>query len=327
MLARHHLVGLVLALGAGTGSPAQTPPPPGPVESPFLGVQTELKDPRDAKGGVVISYLWPQSAAREMGLEIGDEIRTLNDVLITDPETFSREVRKENVNAKLRFRIIRAGKEMKIEGRIGSREKTMKAYQEQARKTMVGKPLPALPGLLWWNAATKAWEEKKEAESPWNALKGKIGVVMSFDDCSVCKSSRYLKLSQMQTFLSRTPGGDRVAYAGIFFDDRPDKSGKEKNLSTATQLVTASPPAVPIAVAYYPSGKPTPADRDTQVLIHNHGTAILNPSGSVEFLQVVGIPEQDFTAVLQKLLLAEAEKAKGGGKPAEPTVPAEPKKP
>lgn len=319
---RHPLLGLLLLptlLAAQT--PPAPPPPAGPVESPFLGIQTELKNPSNPSGGVVVSYLWPLSTAKEMGFQLGDEIRTLNDVLITDPETFSREVRKENVGARLRFRIVRAGKDLKLDGRIGSREKTFKAYQDQARKDHVGKPLPPFPALTWWNPTTRAWEDNANGL---NALKGKIAIVMSFDNCKVCVESRYRKLSQMQALLAKAPGGDQLAYAGIFFDDRPATAGKENNLKTATELLTASPPTVPVAVAYYPAGKPTAQDRDSQVLIHNHGTAILNPAGNVEFLQVVGVPEQEFTVTLQKLLLAQGEKGKAGASPAAPGKPSSP---
>ncbi len=284
---------------------AQAPPATGPAEAPFLGLQTELKNASDPKSGVVVVYIWPMSAAKEMGFQIGDEIRTLNDVLISSPVDFSTEVRKENVNAKLRFRILRAGQEVKVEGRIGSREKTMKAYQDETRKEMVGKPLPPFPSLVWWNALLKKWEEKADAL---NATKGKIAIYMSFDDCAICKEKRYQRLSQMQTLLAKTPGGDQVTYVGVFYDERPGKNGKEASLKTATDLVTSSPPSVPIALASYPNDHPTPKDRDTQVLLHNHGTAIVGPSGNVEFVQVVGVPEQDFGVAFQKILLATQQK-------------------
>ncbi len=300
-----------LALSATTRGQAQQA---GPVERPFLGLQTELKNPQDLKSGVIVAYIWPLSAAKEMGFQIGDEIRTLNDVLITDPESFSKEVQKENVNAKLRFQIRRSGEHRKIEGRIGSREKTMKAYQESVRKELAGKPLPPLPGAVWWNPETKNWDEKLD---PTAGLKGKLSVVMSFDDCEVCKEKRYQRLTQMKTLLSKTTGALPLEYLGIFYDERPGKAGKEANLKTAAALFTSSPPAVPIAVAFYPGDKPTPADREKQVLIHNHGVAILNTSGNVEFIQTLGVPDQDFGVAFQKAIQSLVEKAPETTKPDE----------
>jgi hypothetical protein len=275
----------------------------GPKESPYLGVQTELKDPSDPKSGLIVAYTWPLSAARQMGFQIGDEVRTFNDILITDPEAFAREVRKENVNAKVRFQIRRAGQDLKIEGRVGSFDKTMKAYQEMVRTELKGKPLPRLPGALWWSSEGKKWEEKPDALS---ALKGKITVVMSFDDCDQCREKRYQELLREQRVHAEkaTP----VVFAGIFFDERPKKTGKDANLKTATELVTALPPTMPIAVAFYPGDKPSPTDRDTQVLLHTHGTVILDPAGNVEYIQIVGFPESEFGAALQKSILAIAGK-------------------
>ncbi len=309
------------AFATQTGLVAQAPPTTAPVEAPFLGLQTELKDRKDPASGVVVTYVWPLSAAKEMGFQLGDEIKTLNDVLIALPEDFSREVRKENVNAKLRFKILRAGQEVKIVGRIGSRDKTMKAYQDQVRKDFSGKPLPPFPPVLWWNAAKKQWEENTDVI---NGTKGKITIYMSFDDCPDCKEKRYQRLSQMQTLLSKAPGGDQVAYIGIFYGERPTKSGKEANLKAATALVTSSPPTVPIAVAWYPDDRPTSQDRDTQVLLHNHGTAIVRSDGNVEFVQVVGVPEQEFGAAFQRILTEQQQKP-STEKPSDPKNPVEPK--
>ena len=195
----------------------------------------------------------------------------------------------------------------------------MKAYQESIRKELSGKPLPPLPGAAWWNPETKKWDEKLD---PMAGLKGKLSVIMSFDDCEICKEKRYLRLTQMKTLLSKTTGALPLEYVGIFYDERPGKAGKEANLKTATALIASSPPAVPIAVAFYPGDKPTPADREKQVLIHNHGVAILGTSGNVEFIQTLGVPDQDFGVAFQKAIQNLAEKAPEANKPEEEKNPA-----
>lgn len=109
-----------------------------------------------------------------------------------------------------------------------------------------------------------------------------------------------------------------VAFAGIFYDDRAGKTGKEANLKSATDLITLvpAPPSVPLAVAFYPGDKPTPNDRDTQVLLSNHGSAIIDPNGNVEYIQILGLPEVEFGSALQKALQKVAGKAAEGAAPA-----------
>ncbi|HVR75797.1 MAG TPA: PDZ domain-containing protein [Planctomycetota bacterium] len=290
----------------------------------FLGLTTEPKVAGDPKSGLVVIYVFPGSAAKEMGFQVGDEIRTLNDLLITDQETFTRELRKENINARVRFQIRRGGADMRIEGRIGSLLKTMKEYQETVRKDFGGKPLPPLPGVAWWNAETKTWDEKSAALE---GLRGKIGIVFSFDDCDVCLQKRYLKLSQTKGALAATPTGPRIGFAGIFYAETAGRGTREERLKAAEKFLTANPPVFPVAVAFYPGDRSTPAEREKQVLLHHHGTAILDPEGNVKFIEIQGPPEYDFGIALQKVL-QELEKGAappqgapgarpGGGAPGE----------
>jgi hypothetical protein len=293
-------------------APLQLPPAAPAPESPFLGLQTEAKDPKNPKGGVVVVYVWPVSAAQTMGFQVGDEVLMLNDVVITDPESFTTEIRKENVNAKLRFRIRRAGQEKSIDGRIGSREKTMREYQELVRKELIGKPLAPLPAVEWWSASTRRWDGKGNDDGM-ASRKDKLTVVMSFDDCEVCKSRRYLRLNQMKALFTKVAGAENVAYVGLYFDSNRGKPGKDDSEKAATALLAANPPVVPIGLVHYPSGKPTAEDRGRQVIIHNHGTAILDPSGNVEYVQVTDPPGQEFSEALQRAFIKHASPA-GDGK-------------
>lgn len=269
-------------------------------------------------------YTMPQSAAREMGIQIGDELISLNDVILTDPETFTREVRKENVNAKLRFRVRRGGQELKIEGRIGSYDKTMKAYQEEVRKRLLGKPLWKLPSLVWWNETTRTFEEKAGAVV---AAPGKVTTIMAFDDCNTCKEKRFLRMKQMSTLLANRPGGELLAFCGIFYGDRAGLGTREANAKAAAALLAASPPGYPVSLAYYAGDRPTAADRDEQAVVHSHGTVIVGTEGKVEFVQVIGEPEQEFGMALQKLLLGAAGAAPPAGtEKSQPPAPPKPEK-
>lgn len=286
------LVPVVLVFSSAAARAQQQAPG---LDHAFLGLQTEPKSAADPKGGLVVNYIYPGSAAKEIGFQVGDEIRTLNDLLIFDQETFVKELRKENINAKLRITILRGGQEAKLQGRIGSYQKTMSAYQDILRKEMEGKPLPPLPGAVWWNPQTKSWDEKLNGM---DSLQGKLAVVFSFDDCEYCKKKKLERISQMKNVLASTGDKVPVGFAGIFYASQT----KEKNLKAAADLLTASPPVIPIAVAYYPGDKPPQESRDKQALIQNHGLAILDVKGNIKYLQVIGEPDQDFWQVYQKAL-------------------------
>src|SRR5262249_35894230 len=174
-----------------------------------------------------------------------------------------------------------------------SYQKTMSAYQERVRKEMDGKPLPPLPGAVWWNPETKAWDEKLNGM---DSLRGKLSVVFSFDDCKYCKERKLHRISQMKTVLDKTKAP--VAFAGIFYTNQ----GKEKNMKAAADVLAASPPVIPIGVAYYPGEKLTQDSRDQQVLLQNHGLAILDTKGNVKYLQIVGELDQQFFMAWQKSL-------------------------
>ena len=291
-------------------------PPAGARERAHLGVLLAPRVPGDEKSGVVVTYVNPASAAREIGLLSGDEIRVLNDVIITDVKSFIAEIQKQNAGSKQRFSIRRGGMDMKLEGRLSSIEKTMKAYQEILRKELLGKPLPELPPLAWWDAASGGW---KEAGSGLASLTGKHSVVFSFDDCPECRQKRYRLFLQTKEVLDRTPGAAPLAFLGIFY---ADASGKERSLKSAEALFREMPPSFPVAVAFYPGDKPAPEDREKHALLHTHGTAILDPAGSVKFLQTHGAPREEFLRAYEEV--AREAGSAGGGQPGKPAPAAPP---
>ncbi|MBI4600955.1 MAG: serine protease [Planctomycetes bacterium] len=292
----------------------------GPRESPFLGIFTEQKISEDRASGLTVTYLHPLSPAKEMGFQIGDEIKSLNDQIFLEQKGLFEALRSSNVNAKVRFVVLRAGKEVRLEGRLGSRDKVLRAYEDQARKAFAGKPPPPAPPLLAWDPAKKDFAVAEDP-GPLDALRGKLSVVMAFDDCAFCKENRYQRLSQMKTVLSTTKEADRVAFLGIYYSESQGAQGKDAYRSAAKAFLEASLPAAPVALAIYPSGKPKPEDREAHFVVHNHGTMILGTDGLVSFLQIVGKPDQEFSAAFQKALLALGER---GGKPGEPKKPSSP---
>lgn len=284
----------------------------------YLGVQTAPRDPSAAQGGIVITFVSPASSALEMGLQAGDEIVTFNDLIILDQKQLVAELRKENINAKVRFKVRRKGDELRIEGRIGSYQKTMQAYQDHLRKEYGGKPLPKPPATLWWNGAKRGWEVD---EKVWDGLQGKLSVVFSFDDCEVCREKRYGILTKTKLALDATPAKDHLAFVGLFYADTAGATGKEANERAAGAFLEKAPPPFPIGVAYYPNEASSPQEREGQFLLHHHGIALLDRKGQIEYLQTYEPPGYDFSRALQGALTKLAEDAGT----AEQGVPAGPK--
>jgi hypothetical protein len=299
------------------GAPADRPeaaPPSQVKETAHLGISLAPRVPGDPKSGVIVTYVNPASAAKEMGFQPGDEVLIVNDVIVTSVESLIAELRKQNSGSKQRFSIRRGGTEMKIEGRISSLEKTMKAYQDLVRKQLVGKPLPGLPPILWWDAPAMAWKEDAGGIS---ALRGKHSVVFSFDDCAACRKKRYLVFSQTKLVLDRTAAAKPLAILGIYYNEA---KGKDQSLKAAEALLREMPPPFPVGVAYYPGDKPAPEDRDKHALLHTHGTAIIDPQGNVRFIQTHGFPEEDFLRAYQEVL-KEVEAAAGSQAGPPPAAP------
>jgi hypothetical protein len=303
------VLALLLAISAPVAGQILPPQGQAPAtrEYPFLGLRTEQKIPGNAQSGIVVTYLFPLAPAKEMGFQIGDEVRLFADQLYVDQKAFVEALGRLNVNARVRFTVLRQGQEVKLEGRVGSREKILKAHQEQVRKDFAGKPLPAFPALSWWNVEKKAFEERPAGL---DALRGKLAIVFSYDDCEHCRARRYGRMQTTSTALASTRGADQVAFLGIYFVEGQGAQGKADLLGKAAALYEATPPGFPAAAAYYPAGKATAADLDRQVLLHNHGVAIVRPDGNVGYIQIVGFPEQEFglalTQEIQKLAGAEA---------------------
>ncbi len=124
-------------------APAVPPAPPAPPAPPhrhsdsdepkgpvtFLGVETSevprvLSEQMDLPRGfgVVVDYIVPKSAAEAGGLQQSDVIRMLNDQQIVNPSQLGKLVRSFPEGSSVDFTIMRKGKEMKLNIKLGKKE-------------------------------------------------------------------------------------------------------------------------------------------------------------------------------------------------------------
>ena len=85
-------------------------------------------------------------------------------------------------------------------------------------------------------------------------------------------------------------------------------------LKNAADLVTTHPPGFPVAVAHSLNTEENLENRDESIFISNHGLVILAPDRTVQHLQVVGTPRDEFAMkyheLLQKYVLKDSATAK-----------------
>jgi serine protease Do len=80
----------------------------------MLGVVTEETD-----GGVKVTDITDESAAKKAGIKEGDIITKINDTKIDDPDKLSAEVRKHKPGEKVTVTLLRDKKEQKITTELG----------------------------------------------------------------------------------------------------------------------------------------------------------------------------------------------------------------
>lgn len=309
--------------------PAAAAEPAPPRDPGFLGVQTGPRVAGDPRSGLVVRFLYPGSTAEALGLQVGDEIRILNDLVVTDQESFARELRRNMSGARIRMVVMRDGEEKRLSGKLGTHAATMLAYQEALRKEYVGKTMPAPPGVAWWDPETRGW---KEGGASWGDIGGKLSVVLSFDDCQACKQGKLLLLARAKTVVETTLPDVPTAFVGAFFSEQPGRESKEANQEAAAKLFDELRPPFRVGVAYYPAGPASAEDRGRQFLLHNHGIALVDADGSILYLQTYGVPQREFGLAFQKALEDAAGKAKApattpdpGARSPQPLAPENPR--
>jgi len=80
----------------------------------MLGVVTE-----DAEGGVKVTEITDESAAKKAGIKEGDIITKIGDAKIGDPDQLSEEVRKHKPGEKVTVTLLRDKKEQKVTAELG----------------------------------------------------------------------------------------------------------------------------------------------------------------------------------------------------------------
>jgi len=80
----------------------------------MLGVVTE-----DAEGGVKVTEITDESAAKKAGIKEGDIITKIGDTKIEDPDQLSEAVRKHKPGEKVTVTLLRDKKEQKVTAELG----------------------------------------------------------------------------------------------------------------------------------------------------------------------------------------------------------------
>jgi hypothetical protein len=299
---------------------AQAPPAPDPPRDDiaYLGAYTELLDAQKPDSGLRITYVTPHSTAEALELKAGDEILAINDVLVRNSKQFGDEVRRNNVGGTIRLVVRRGGGIVNFSGKIKGYKKTMEAVQADLRKAMVGKPLPPQPEFLWWRAGTARFEKRAEALAQ---LKGKIALLVWYDDCPVCLPKRYEFLEKLELNHSRAPQRLPIALVGLFYDEADRDKGPDPHLESARQLYEKRKPAFPAAVVHYPDKTPGPKERQDLLYIFNHGLVVLDPEGKVAFLQIYDAPDERAVQLEMERLLQRHFQKPPAGEPEPPETP------
>ena len=265
--------------------------PPKPDRG-FLGV-TSKNVPNGQ--GVEVTYIYPTSAAETLGFALGDHVFLVNDVRVKNQQDFSNELRGENAGATMRFVVKRDGKTVRIKGKLGGYQKTMAQFEQRVRKEMLGKPLPKIPGLRWWNVETVGWYEK---DTGINSLKGRVVLLFAYDNCPTCESQRFAPLTEWAGLLRKdAQSDDDVALVGLYFaQGNSSKVGQQ----SASILYEATEPKFHATFARYP--KDYKADWAKQAFLQHHGMTLIDDEGIVRYVQILGRPgteiSQAFAAAL-----------------------------
>ncbi len=281
-----------------------------PNDSPHLGVFTKPIRPGDLESGLRIAYIFPQSAAEAMGLQVGDEIVTLDDAQVPNRRELTKQLRSQNkVGTKVRFVIRRNGEKIKVKGKLGSWRKTMGNFQSVTRKRLYGKPLPPLPPISWWDPKAQNWAEKADGLAH---LKGKLGIIFSFDDCARCVPKRYEFFQGLKT-RGRSLPLDPLDYVGLYQSSAQDEKGVTSEHAAA--LFKGKPPEFPVAVVLAPEKPISPEERTKLLYVLQHGIVVLDREGIVRYVQIMDEPGHDFRKALAEIIKDLQKTSSSGNKP------------
>ncbi len=103
---------------------------------PWLGVEIENFE---KTGGIIITKVFEETAAEDMGLKKGDIIETVNRVDLNNIDELIAFIQKQTINRKLKINISRQGKKEKVKGRLGQREKRSVVWEDCNKEELLKK--------------------------------------------------------------------------------------------------------------------------------------------------------------------------------------------
>lgn len=113
----------------------------GKVTRGWLGVQIQRLTPELAESyglnleqGALIGSVLPGSPAQEAGIQRGDIVLEYDGKKIADPFDLSAYVAQTEIGKKMRLKILRGGKEMMLEAKVGKREEKEEAKAQAPLK-------------------------------------------------------------------------------------------------------------------------------------------------------------------------------------------------
>jgi len=274
---------------------AQGPQDAAPQRAPLtdrgnLGVQLQALRPGQKEEGVRVNYIFPESAAKAMGFKVGDEILELNGIQVTDRKFVIGELAKENIGAKVSFRVRRGSETLELRGPMGSFQKTRKAYLDACRKELLGKPFTTSGELVWPGGKDGVQSQR-----------GKLLVLVSFDNCQDCVRNKWGKIRGLAERFSKIDQGEKyLGFAGIYSNVNETYQANE---AARDRVLSENPAQIPVAVARY-AGDVIPADsagRDP--LVQDHGIALIDPEGKLLHLELSNVdldsPQGTFAKAFQ----------------------------
>ena len=251
-----------------------------PTDTASLGMQLLPARPGQTKPGARANYIYPQSAAQAMGLKMGDEILEFQGKKVGQPSELIETLGKEAIGAEATIQVGRGTEILTLKGQFGSMLKTRQAYHARLTSLAVGKPFAPRSEIVWTTGES----------APLAALKGKVGIVVSFHRCSDCIGLKLKKIHAMHETLTLAGHSEWLGFVGIYTEAG---EAHEKSRTNCELILKEVPVRFPVGIVRFPGDAPPPGSIEAEPLFQEHGVAILDPDGKCLFLEL-GHPQEAF---------------------------------